>query len=208
MVVAALTVAVGAIAVSRLGGEEPPVPAAVTTRFAGIPQDGITLGTASAPATLVEFADLQCPYCGAYGRDVLPSVVERYVKPGRLRLELNLLTFVGEDSVRAGRVATAAAAKGRFWDFTDAFYARQGEENSGYVTDAFLGEVNAAAGIDVQASGDTTLLDKAQAAADRLGVKSTPSFFVRRGDGELTPLEFSDLTPDAFATALDKALAQ
>ena len=135
-------------------------------------------------------------------------MVEGFVKPGKLRLELNVLTFLGEDSVRAGRMATAAATRNRLWDFADAFYARQGEENSGYVTDAFLGEVNAAAGIDVQPSDDTAMLEDAQAAADRLGVKSTPSFFVRRGNGELTPLEFSDLTPAAFATALDKALAQ
>src|SRR5215218_5794269 len=59
-------------------------------------------------------------------------------------------------------------------DFTDAFYARQGEENSGYVTDAFLGVVDAAAGVDPDASSnDTAMLDAAQVAAEQLKVQST-----------------------------------
>jgi protein-disulfide isomerase len=213
---AALALTAGAIVLSR-PAEDPPVASAATpvTRFDGIAQDGITLGSAQAPATMVEFADLQCPYCGVYGRDVLPTVVERFVRTGRLKLQLNVLTFLGEDSVRAGKMAAAAALQDRFWDFTDAFNASQGEENSGYVTDAFLDRVGAAARLDMPAaraaqdgSPAQQLLSDAQDAADELGVQSTPSFFVRKGDGRLTPLEFSDLTPEAFATALEQALAR
>src|SRR3954454_4688045 len=81
-------------------------------RFAGLPQHGTTLGSASAPATLIGFADLQYPFCGRYGREVLPSVVDGYVRPGKLGLELNLLTFLGEDSVRAAEAAGSRTASG------------------------------------------------------------------------------------------------
>ena len=37
--------------------------------------------------------------------------------------------------------AGAAAQQNRLWQFVDAFYQRQGTENSGYVTDSFLGEL-------------------------------------------------------------------
>jgi protein-disulfide isomerase len=214
--ITALALVAGAITVSQLGAEDPAANATpVVSRFAGVPQDGIALGAPQAPATLIEFADLQCPWCGVYGRDVLPAIVERYVRPGTLRLELNVLTFVGEDSVRAGRIAAAAAQQDRFWDFTDAFYASQGEENTGYVSDAFLDRTGTAARVDMAAAraaqdgkAATQLLSDAQAAADRLQVKSTPSFFVQRRSGKLKPLEISELTPQAFSAALDEALAR
>ena len=178
--------------------------------MAGITQDGIALGDPAAPATLVEFADLQCPFCGVYGRDVLPTLLDRYVRPGKLRLELHVLTFLGEDSVRAGRVAAGAAAQDRLWSFTDAFYANQGEENSGYVTDEFLRSTTAAAGVDLDAAladeGAPGVLERARAEAERLAVQGTPAFFLRHGDGELEPLEFDDMTPQAFVSALGAAL--
>ena len=57
---------------------------------------------------------------------MLPAVVDRYVRTGRLRLELQLLAFLGEDSVRGGRMAAAAAGQNRLWPFVDAFYRNQG----------------------------------------------------------------------------------
>jgi protein-disulfide isomerase len=38
----------------------------VSTMLDGIPQDGTTLGRANAPVTLLEYADLQCPYCAQW----------------------------------------------------------------------------------------------------------------------------------------------
>lgn len=208
---AAIVLTAAAVTASRLSQEDAVAqPQAVSERFAGIPQDGIRLGSPSAPVTLVEFADLQCPFCGEYARDVLPTIIERYVRPGKLKLELNLLTFVGEDSVKGGRLAAATTKQDRFWGFTDAFFTAQGQENTGYVTDEFLKQTAAAAGADHEAaSGDDAtadrVLEQAQSAADRLGVSSTPTFFIRRGHDE-TPLEIDDLSVETFTAALDEAL--
>jgi protein-disulfide isomerase len=154
---------------------------------------------------LTEFADLQCPFCAAYARDVLPTVVDRYVRTGRLRLELRVLAFLGEDSVRAGAMAAAAARQDRLWSYTDAFFHRQGAENSGYVTDDFLREVGAATpGLDVErALGDRAhaldALTAAERAAGEMGADHTPAFYLRRGDGPARPVE---------PAALDEALAR
>jgi protein-disulfide isomerase len=207
--VAAVAIVATAIAFTRPQDDPPPAPAA--SALAGIPQDGITLGSPSAPATLIEFADLQCPFCADYSRAVLPTVIDRYVRTGKLKLELQVMTFLGEDSVRAGQMAGAAAEQDRLWDFTDAFFLAQGQENSGYVTDDFLREIGTAAGLDVDRAmsrREQQDVQGAQTLADELGVQSTPSFLLRTGDGEPRPVAPEELTPEAFTAALDEALAR
>jgi protein-disulfide isomerase len=214
--IASLAVAVVAAAAAAGPGEDEPATSATPSRlFDGISQDGISLGSPKAPAVLTEFADLQCPFCAAYARDVLPIVVDRYVRTGRLRLELQVLTFVGEDSVRAGAMAAAAARQNRLWSFTDAFYHRQGAENSGYATDDFLRAIGAATpGLDVErAFGDRerpqvlASLSAAERAAGSLGADHTPAFYLRGGDGPARPVQPAALTAEAFVAALDDAIA-
>ncbi len=219
LVIAAAGVVAAVILIAAPRNEAPADPvtqtASVVTAFDGIPQAGRTLGAAKAPATLTEFADLQCPYCAVYARDVLPAIVERYVRTGRLRLDLQLLAFVGEDSVRGGKMAAAAAGQNRLWPFVDAFYRNQGAENSGYADDAFLKQMGAAGGLDVnaalrdrQASHAGAWLAAGQREADRLGVRGTPVFFLRTADGRTVQVQPSALTPESFSSALDAALAK
>jgi len=182
--------------------------------FAGIPQRGTVLGDPRAPATLTEFADLQCPFCAEYARDVLPTVVRDYVRPGRLKLDLQLMSFLGPDSVRAARMAAAAGMQNRMWPFAELFYRDQGQENSGYVTDAFLRGIGSAVpGLDVQRAlrqrsspAAARAVQAATRAADHAGVESTPTFFVTRGGGQPRALELQTLTPGEFTAKLDAAL--
>jgi protein-disulfide isomerase len=202
-VIAALALAVVAAAVIAASPDPSPEPApvaATSTPFEGIEQDGIALGSPDAPAVLIEFADLQCPFCAMFARDVLPGIVDRHVRSGRLRLELHVLTFLGEDSVRAGAMAAAAARQDGLWSFADAFYRAQGPENSGYVTDDFLRQAGDAAGLDVErAFADRErpqvleTLAEAQRAAATLKVDHTPALYLRRGDGPARAVEPAEL---------------
>ena len=74
------------------------------------------------------------------------------MRTGKVKLAVRTLHFLGPDSERAARVAAGAERQGRLWAFLEAFYARQGTENSGYVTDGFLREVADAAGVDAGAA--------------------------------------------------------
>ena len=98
----------------------------------GIPQDGIALGSPNAPVTLVEYADLQCPYCAIWAREAFPAIVDEYVRPGHVRLVFRGLAFIGPESDTALRTALAAGAQGRLWNVVHLLYGNQGAENAGW----------------------------------------------------------------------------
>jgi protein-disulfide isomerase len=217
LVAAAVLISQAGSGPSNAGGDDELVAdaRAVDALFAKIPQDGVFLGDPDAPVTLVKFVDLQCPFCAQFARDALPTVVERYVRTGRVRLQLQPLTFIGPDSERAGRLAAAAAQQDRLWQFSELFFRNQGIENTGYVTDEFLGRLaRATPGLDAQQALASTddpvtaqLLARAKLAATRNGITSTPSFLIGRGGQVPQRLEPARLTAEAFTTALDEALA-
>ncbi len=185
----------------------------VREMLAGIPQDGTALGDPKAPVVMTEFADLQCPFCRDYTLEVMPHILERYVRTGKLRLELRLLRFVGPDSGTAARVAQAAAARDRMWTFVDLFYRNQGQENSGYVTDAFLRRLADAAGLPaslVSASAADAAaergLKRAETEAAAAGVTSTPSFLIGPKAGQGKALDIARIDVDAFAAAIEPEL--
>jgi protein-disulfide isomerase len=174
----------------------------------GIPQSGIVLGSPDAPVTMVEFADLQCPFCAEYQARVFPELLDRYVRTGRLRIELRLLRFLGPDSDRLARAASAAAAQDRMWQLIELAYARQGRENSGYATDAFIKSLLADAGVkgaDTGAAAEPELRRAAQAAR-RAGIDSTPSFLIGPTGGTLARFEPGELTPGPFVARIQEEL--
>lgn len=221
-VVAAAALVVAVLALASGGGDDGPQglgdgsslngQAEVNRLFAGIPQRGTAVGDPDAPVTVVEFVDLQCPFCAQFARDELPELVRRYVRTGKARLELRVLTFLGEDSLRAGRVAAAAAEQNRGWQFADLFFHNQGQENSGYATDEFLREVaEGVDGLDADAAladsagpAASAQLRRAAAAAETLGVSSTPTFVGGRTGGRLEQLQIAELTADAVGAEIER----
>jgi protein-disulfide isomerase len=176
--------------------------------LAGIPQDGVALGDRDAPVRVVEFADLQCPFCAQASADVLPGVIRDQVGTGKVRFEFRALAFIGDDSVRAARFATAAAAQDKLWNVVELLYANQGAENSGWATDALLRRVAAAvSGLDASralaerdSAAVTAQLETASSLASRANVDETPTFLVARGT-DLTAVDAAGL-PAAIQAAL------
>jgi len=181
---------------AKKAGEILPGQVETNARFAGIPQSGITVGFPDAPLTLVEFADLQCPFCRAYTTDVMPTIVNKYVRTHKLRMEFRNVAFIGNDSLTAAQMAAAVGRQNKLWQFVDLFYYNQGEENSGYVTPAFLTKIGKAVrGLDVQrALRDSSLpsiqrqLTAAQTAWTVAGFNGTPSFLLGPTNGKKTAL--------------------
>jgi protein-disulfide isomerase len=161
----------------------------VSAQLAGIPQHGNTLGNPNAPLTLQFFGDLQCPYCRRFTLRALPSLIERYVRPGRVKIQYHSLETATSDQQIFTTQQLAALAAGRqnkMWNFIELFYRQQGPEDSDYVTESYLqGLAQQVSGLNLPswmaARGDASLLNTlrgdARIALSR-GLTSTPSFLL------------------------------
>jgi protein-disulfide isomerase len=186
----------------------------------GIPQHGIELGNPNAPVTLVQFEDLQCPFCRAYTVNEFPSLVRDYVRSGKVKVVFRNFTFIGNDSVTAGQHASAAGNQNKLWNFVDLFYLNQGEENTGYVTQPFLSRIYSAipglnaskAEADARAPSAVLGMKAANALAAKLRVDSTPSFLLGKTGGALSrfPSDPNAGTPTVaqFEAAFNRLLGQ
>jgi protein-disulfide isomerase len=179
--------------------------------YAGIPQDGTTLGEKDAPVTVYLYEDFQCPFCGQFDREMFPDLVDDYVRDGEVKVVSETMAFLGPDSVTAARAAFAAGEQNRYWPYHTLLFENQGEENSGYVTDDFLrGLAEDTPGLDVQKWEDqragnsfTKELEAVQSKAQAEGVNSTPTLIVEGPGGQVKIDRLTDY--DQISSAIDKA---
>jgi protein-disulfide isomerase len=215
-VVAALAVAVvagvlltrgdeGGANVSTTGSTLPSADEALDL-FQGIPQAGVALGRPDSPVTLVEFVDMQCPFCRQFEVDVMPTLVREHVRDRTLRIETRGLAFIGPDSERGMRAVLAAGEQERLYEMKALLFANQGPENAGWLSDDLIAAAGRSIpGLDVQQLFDDMesdevdeLLAEHAADAERRGVNSTPTVLVGPAGGELELVELED--PSDVAT--------
>ena len=210
---------IGASLASRAGGDKPP-PALIGAPeteelLAGIPQRGTTLGSPDAPVTLVEYADLQCPYCAEWALNALPELIDDYVRPGRLRIQFHGMQFLGPDSERGLAAVIAAGRQDRAWHAVDLLFRNQGTENSGWLEARTVERVAASIdGIDAEQMVDDARSDQvateareSEASANAAGIDSTPSFQVGRTGGTLERVQVRSLDAAGLRPAIEAALA-
>ena len=126
------------------------------------------------------------------------------------------LSFIGPGSVAAGRVAAAAAQQDKLWDFVNLVYQNQGEENSGYVTPAYLrGLLAAVPGLNVAQALDAShtpaaaaALTRANGVAAQYAVNATPSFLIGRRGGPLRQFQPRALDSAPFQAEIDNVLGR
>jgi protein-disulfide isomerase len=223
-VIVALLAVGGVLAVKLTGGSDPkPPPPGVALPGAGdvqrllkgIPQSGNVLGSPTAPVTMVEYVDLQCPYCQQFETQAMPTVIERYVRSGKLKVEARVLAFIGPDSVRGQSAAIAAGDQDKQFNFIQLLYANQAGENGGWLSDDMVRSAAASIpGLDVDkllAASDSDAIHAqaqtyvSQATADK--VSGTPTLLVGQSGRTLTTVGLSSPTDlQSVADAIDAAL--
>lgn len=165
-----------------------------------------TRGRSTAPVTVYEMADFQCPACREFALTTLPIIDRDYIQTGKVRwVFVNFpLTRIHKNALAAAQVAMCAARQNRFWPVHDALYRTQESwadmerpwpalialaDSNGVGHDALV------SCLDTRATVDAIARD-AQGSM-RAGANATPTFYIEGGLAE------SALPPAAFTRILD-----
>lgn len=84
------------------------------------------LGSAHAPVTMIEFTDLQCPFCRRFQTTTFSEIKKDYIDTGKLRFIARSLPLpMHAYALGAAEAARCAGDQGKFWQFRDAVLADQ-----------------------------------------------------------------------------------
>jgi protein-disulfide isomerase len=235
---AIVVVAVVVILIATSGGgkskvitkhEKNTVTTQVASLLSGIPESGNVLGSPTAPITLQYFGDLECPICAKFTLGSLPTVIAKWVRANKLKIEYRSLSTATGNAEASGtepkeifktqQVAALAAGKqDKAWYFVETFYHEQGEENTGYVTEKFIQTIaSQVPGLNLSTwtndRSDPLLTTQVTAtdaqAANNNGFTGTPSFLIGRTGGSMSKLEYTNPEDPTFINeAVEKLLKE
>jgi protein-disulfide isomerase len=148
------------------------------------------LGPATAPVTLVEYGDYECPFCGAAHRS-LQQVLGVMGNDVRFAFRHFPLSQIHPHAYQAAEAAEAAGAQGRFWEMHDLLFEHQDRlglrDLIGYA--GALGLDLERFVTDLRGHANAGRLREDFLSGVRSGVNGTPTFFVNgiRHDGGYEP---------------------
>lgn len=158
------------------------------------------LGEATAPVTLVEFTDFECPFCSR-GNTTVHELMDK--NPGKVRLAFRHYPLPFHKHAKlAHQAAEAAKIQGKFWEYYDKLFANQKA-----LEEANLIQYATEIGLDVEkfkadmvSPAVVKIVEDDIAAGSKAGVRGTPHFFLNG-----TLLSGAQPLP-AFQSALDNEL--
>jgi protein-disulfide isomerase len=163
--------------------------------------DDASQGPATAPVTIIEFSDFQCPFCQRVA-PTLKQVREKYGDRVRIVWKDFPLTSIHPQAFKAAEAGNCAREQGKFWEYHDRLFANQQalqpELLKKHAADAGLDAAKFNACLDTAKYSDR--VQAQMGIGTGLGVQSTPSVFI---NGRLVagaqPL-------DVFTTIIDEEL--
>lgn len=136
-------------------------------------------GDPDAAVTIVEFSDFQCPYCGRFHRETYPALQRLYGDQVRW-VYLNFPIQGHQWAETAAIAAECATRQDRFWEFADFVFQNQERLSGDFLRQEVPAEIGLGEAylscVDGRETIDEVEADLAE--ARRLGVQSTPTFFV------------------------------
>lgn len=171
---------------------DPPVLAIAT-------DDQPSRGSATAPVTIIEFTDYQCPSC-AKSQPIIEEVAKEYGDKVRL-VARDFPLEQHTNAAKAAEAAEAAREQGKYWEYVAVLF-----KNQTALEVAKLKEYATQVGLDRtkfdQALDSGKFADKIQRdmrEGMKLGVSSTPTVFI---NGK----RIRDKSPEGLKVAIDAAL--
>lgn len=145
-----------------------------------VPTEGEpALGPATAPVTIVEFSDFQCPFCQRV-QPTLRALLKDYGDKVRLVYRDFPIPQLHREAKKAAEAARCAGEQGKFWEYHDVLYAnpaRQREPDLRRYAEQ-LGLHESRFTDCVRSGRHAATVERGMADGKKLGVTGTPSFFV------------------------------
>ncbi len=151
------------------------------------------LGSPTAPATIIEYASLTCPYCRAFHLTTFPRVKKELIDTGKVRFIVR--EFPIGRSAGAAAIITRCAPEKDYFVLFDKFLTQQNKWTSQYVRPDAIYKIAAQTGMTRQAF-DACLANKeiedglrtVKQRGREFGVSGTPTFFIngKKARGVLT----------------------
>ena len=190
---AAAVVVAGAIGWWQLSGRAaaPQLGAAPTAASSGqssqnalAPEaDDHVLGKADAPITIVEYASLTCPHCGAFHRDVLPQVKSEWIDTGKAKLVYRNFPLNAQ-ALTAAKLAECMQGD-RYFGLLDVLFQQMDRWAAQDPVPGLtrLGKLGGLGEEQIKAcltdsAAEKRILQKQLIGQQQLGVSSTPTFFI------------------------------
>lgn len=142
---------------------------------------GYMLGRPDAPLTMVEFTDLQCPFCNRFAITTFDQLKKDYIDTGKVR-------FISRDypldfhpqAMPAARASRCAGDQGKFWELRETLV-----KNASQLSPAFITQQAAALKLDMKqfdactkSTGYDSAINKDMTEGNGFSVNGTPTFFV------------------------------
>ena len=148
------------------------------------PLGEIVLGQTDAPVTIVEYSSLTCPHCGAFHRETLPELTEKYIDKGLAKIHFRPFPF--DPYATAGAMLVHCVSPAAQVSFLNILFKRQQQWIQAEQPMSALQAIAQQAGLSesdfVVCLKDQNRLDGIRniqsRAAEELGVRSTPTFFI------------------------------
>lgn len=146
--------------------------------------DDTVKGSESAPVTIIEFSDYECPFCARFYSETSSKIDEEYVKTGKVKYVYRDFPLSFHPHARkAAEASECADEQGKFWEYHDMLFENQNEwaKSGTSVFKEYAGRL----GLD-QGAFDACL-DSGQMAEEvkkdiadgvAYGVTGTPAFFI------------------------------
>lgn len=186
------------------------------TRIAVSIDDSPVMGSPSAPVTMIEFADFQCPFCSRFFSQTLPEIEKNYIDSGKVRFVYKNMPLQNlHPNARAAALAAECAnEQGKFWEYHNKLFENQTSWARLAGTDAAKTFKQYASDLGLDANSFKSCLDSGKYAdkvnkdykdGTNYGVTGTPTFFI--GNDKKGYMELGGAQPfSAFQQVLDSEL--
>ena len=169
------------------------------------------VGSLDAPITIVEFSDMQCPFCKRHAEETRPALDEAYVDTGKVLWVFKHFPLdIHPQAPAAGAAVECAAEQGQFSEMMDQLFEKQSDWSVADPNPVFL-DIAAELGLDTDdfssCLADPEIAERV--ASDLMEgapfVRGTPTFIILNdGQGSIVP---GALPVDSFVSVLDEILA-